>query len=185
MHGYSVMDDGERRKIMDPDVILPMIGLKSGMTFVDVGCGSGFFAIPAARIVGEEGTVHGIDIDGRALEFLRWKASNAGLKVITLQGEAESTLVCRGCADIVFFGICLHDFEDPREVLKNARRMLRPGGAVVDLDYKKVETESGPPMWKRLSEEDATRLIEGADFKIASVEDLSRVLYLIVARKDR
>jgi 2-polyprenyl-3-methyl-5-hydroxy-6-metoxy-1,4-benzoquinol methylase len=87
--GYKGIDEGERRKMMDPNIILPKIGLKPGMTLVDVGCGQGFFAMPAARIAGPKGCVYGIDIDKEALDLLGLKASDTGLNIQILQGEAE------------------------------------------------------------------------------------------------
>jgi ubiquinone/menaquinone biosynthesis C-methylase UbiE len=181
--GYKGIDDGERRKMMDPDIILPRIGLKPGMTLVDVGCGQGFFAIPAARIAGPKGYVYGIDIDKEALDLLGHKASDASLSIQILQGEAEKTIACEGCADIVFFGICLHDFAEPEKVLENAWRMLKPGGLLADIDGKKVESEGESHQGKRLSEKEASKLIEEANFNIESIEGFSDWLYLIRAKK--
>jgi ubiquinone/menaquinone biosynthesis C-methylase UbiE len=183
--GYKGLDDGDRRKMMDPDVILPKIGLKPGMTFVDVGCGQGFFAIPAARIAGPEGRVYGIDIDEEALDLLGRRAVDAGLNINILRGDAEKTIACDGSADIVFLGISLHDFKDPEKVLANAWRMLKPGGILADLDGKKVETEGESPPGKRLSEREASKLIEEANFNIESVEDISSWLYLLLAKKSK
>jgi ubiquinone/menaquinone biosynthesis C-methylase UbiE len=181
--GYKGIDDSDRRKMMDPDVILPKIGLKPGMTLVDIGCGQGFFAIPAARIAGPKGHVYGIDIDEEALDLLCRKAADAGLNIRILRGEAEKTLACEGCADIVFFGISLHDFKEPEKVLENAWRMLKHGGILADLDGKKDETEGESNHGNRLSEKEASKLIEEANFNIESVEDISGWLYLIIAKK--
>jgi ubiquinone/menaquinone biosynthesis C-methylase UbiE len=181
--GYKGISDSDRRKMMDPDIILPKIGLKPGMTMVDVGCGQGYYAITAARIAGPKGRVYGIDIDNEALDLLGRKASDAGLNIKILQSEAERTIACEGCADIVFFGISLHDFEEPEKVLDNAWRMLKPGGILADLDGKKGETESETSLVKRLGEKEASKLIEEAHFNIESVEDISGWLYLILAKK--
>jgi ubiquinone/menaquinone biosynthesis C-methylase UbiE len=181
--GYKGISDGDRRKMMDPDVILPKIGLKPGMTLVDVGCGQGFFALPAARIVGPEGRVYGIDIDEAALDLLSRRASDAGLNINVLRGDAEMTMACEGCADIVFFGISLHDFAEPEIVLDNARRMLKPGGILADLDGKKAEAAGRSHPGERLSDREASKLIEEANFDIVSVEDFSDWLYLILAKK--
>jgi SAM-dependent methyltransferase len=72
-------DDPERRQWQDPDQILTTIGLKPGMVFVDMGCGDGYFALPAARMVGPEGRVYANDIDDGAIERLRQRAAQEGL----------------------------------------------------------------------------------------------------------
>ncbi|WP_424357008.1 class I SAM-dependent methyltransferase [Methanocella sp. MCL-LM] len=181
--GYKGICDSDRRKMMDPHVILPKIGLKPGMTLVDVGCGQGFFALPAARIAGPEGRVYGIDIDAEALDLLSLKASDAGLNINALRGDAGQTVACEGCADIVFFGISLHDFTEPEKVLDNAWRMLKPGGVLADLDGKNAGKDGGSRPGNRLSEKEASQLIEEANFNIVSVEDFSDRFYLILAKK--
>ena len=183
MQGYKGWDESDRKTTMDPDVILPKAGLKPGMTLVDIGCGQGYFAIPAARIAGKKGRVYGIDIDEEALELLGRKASEAGLDIKVITGEGEKTIACEGCADIVFFGICLHDFEAPEKVLANARRMLKPGGTLANLDWKKAEMQGGPPVEARLSERQASKLIADAGLKVQSAEDISGRYYLILAKK--
>jgi ubiquinone/menaquinone biosynthesis C-methylase UbiE len=115
-----------------------------GRTFADIGCGGGFFTLPAARMAGKDGAVYGVDADGEALKELRGKVEKEGLaNVFLFAGDAEGIVPCEGCADIVFFGICLHDFRDPAQVLTNARRILRKGGRLADLDWKKKPRPAG------------------------------------------
>jgi len=121
----SLHDDEERRRWQNPEAILMKTGLRPGSTFIDVGCGEGFFAIPAAKVVGEKGWVYGLDINPKAVSRLKEKASKEKLRNLKLKvGRAEETILCEGCADIAFFGIVLHDFADPVKVLKNSKRML-------------------------------------------------------------
>ncbi|MBI2854845.1 MAG: methyltransferase domain-containing protein [Chloroflexi bacterium] len=177
-------DDPERRKWQNPEALLADIGLKPGMVIADIGCGGGFFALPAARILGEKGQVYGVDIDAGSVSELESLAAKEGLTNIKLTvGKAEQAVLCNSCADVVFFGIDLHDFEDPNQVLRNARKMLRPGGELVDLDWKKEPMPLGPPLQKRFSENDAARLISAAGFKVVNTKDVGPYHYLITARK--
>jgi ubiquinone/menaquinone biosynthesis C-methylase UbiE len=153
------------------------------LTFVDVGCGDGFFALPAARIVGKEGKVYALDFDAAAIFSLKEKASRSNLKNIeTRVGAAEDTVFCESCADIVFFGIVLHDFNDQAKVLKNAVRMIKPSGRLVDLDWKKQSTSFGPPESIRFSETQAAKLIFQAGFKIEQIRDAGLFHYVITAK---
>jgi len=152
------------------------------MTFVDVGCGYGFFAIPAANMVGREGRVIGVDVDQEWLECLRRDSEKEGIgNVETIFGMGEETVVRRGCADMVFFGMVLHDFEDPLKVLANARLMLKPNAVLVDLDWKKEDGEVGPPVAIRLSKEEASAMISQQGFAVFSLSDQGRFHYLILA----
>ncbi|RPJ52788.1 MAG: class I SAM-dependent methyltransferase, partial [Methanobacteriota archaeon] len=156
-------DEADRRTWQNPDVILAGIGVRPGGTFIDIGCGDGYFAIPAAKVVGEQGMVIGIDNDREALARLEERAAAAGLRNVTLaHGDAEETIPCEACADVVFFGICLHDFRDPGQVLANAIRMVKPEGILIDLDWKAEPMELGPPLRIRFPEEKAAGLIRGA-----------------------
>ena len=180
--GFRPFNDPERRKWQDPEKILAEIGVKAGITFADIGCGGGFFALPAARITGEKGKVYGLDVNAGAIAGLKEQAAREGLKNLYLTtGPAEEAVVCRQCADIVFFGMALHDFQDPSKVLANARKTIKPGGRLVDLDWKK-EAGIGPPAHIRFDEAKASRLIEAGGFKIESIKDSGPYHYLITAR---
>ena len=184
-HRWHYVDETERRKWQDPEAILNDIGLKPGLAFMDIGCGEGFFTLPAARLVGTGGKVYGIDVDDLAIEEIRKKASAEGLQNLELKvGAAEDILLCQACADMVFFGIVLHDFQNPARVLENARKMLKPAGRLINLDWKKEPMSFGPPLAKRFDEDTASRLIESAGFKIESVKDSGSYHYLITARPD-
>jgi ubiquinone/menaquinone biosynthesis C-methylase UbiE len=179
----SFHDERERRRWQNPEAILVDIGLRSGFTFVDIGCGDGFFALPAARLVGEKGKVYGLDSDDGAIGRLKGKAIKEDLRNLNLSvGEAEETVLCEACADIVFFGIVLHDFKDPATVLMNAKRMLKPNGRLIDLDWKKEFMKFGPPLQIRFSEDEAVSRIEAAGFRIEAVKKAGPYNYIIIAK---
>jgi ubiquinone/menaquinone biosynthesis C-methylase UbiE len=179
---WHYFDETERRKWQNPEAVLKEIGLKAGMTFMDIGCGNVFFTLPAARLVGPAGTVYGLDTSDSAIAEIGKKAEIEGLKNITLRvGKAEEHLLCHSCADILFFGIVLHDFEDASRALDKAHRMLKPKGWLADLDWKKREMPMGPPVSVRFDEATAARLIESAGFRVNSTKDWGEHNYLILA----
>jgi ubiquinone/menaquinone biosynthesis C-methylase UbiE len=176
-------DETERKNWQNPEEILKAAGVKPGVTFMDIGCGQGFFTLPAARIIGPTGKVYGLDIDDAGIQELGKEAAMEGLNNLELiSGAAEEVQICASCADIVFFGIVLHDFRNPAKVLEKARTMIKPGGRLVNLDWKKVNMGFGPPLAKRFDEETASRLITASGFKIESVNDSGQYHYIITAR---
>lgn len=185
-HRHSPEDEAARRRWQHPESILEGVGLAPGGTFADVGCGDGFFALPAARIVGPRGRVCGIDIDAEALDLLREKAYSEGLdNVILRKGMAEEIVLCDGCADVVFFGIDLHDFVDPVRVLRNAKRMARSTGVVVDVDWKKEPLPLGPPPAKKFSPEHAASLMVEAGLEVRTVAEAGPYHYIVTAMPGR
>ncbi len=179
---WHYIDEKTRTKWQNPEVVLNTIGLKPGFIFVDSGCGDGFFTLPAARLIGPTGKVYGIDTSSQAIDIMRKKAEKEGLINIELiVGKAEEIVPCLGCADVVFLGNVLHDFQNPTQVLSNARKIVKPAGKLVDLDWKKTLTDIGPPPAIRFDEATATYLIESAHFKVDSVSESGPYHYLISA----
>ena len=186
MHHFRSARDEERRKWQDPEAILTDIGLKLGMTLADIGCGGGFFALPAARIVGEGGRLYGLDISPEAIGALEKMAKRERLRnIVTMAGDAAEVPVCRACCDVVFFGIDLHDFARPDRVLRNARKALKADGKLVDVDWKKTGIPFGPPEEIRFSEEKASQIIQEAGFTITAVRNAGPYHYLVEARVAR
>ncbi len=180
-HGGFSLDELTRRSWYNPEAILK--DLNAGMVFADIGCGDGFFSILAAKKVGEKGKVYAVDVDASAIKKLKQKAEHESLKNITAKvGLAEETVFCIGCADFVFYSMVLHDFADPTKVLQNARKMLKPTGRLVDLDWKKKEMPFGPPLKIRFSEEQAAALIREAGFQIVDVKDTGKYHYVVTAK---
>jgi SAM-dependent methyltransferase len=154
------------------------------MFFIDIGCGEGFFSLPAARLAGPGGRIHAIDINPDAVACLREQAAKEGLLNLSVElNEAETAVTCEECADIVFFGNDLHDFSDPAQVIQNARTMLKPGGRLADLDWKNIAMDFGPPLEKRFSPEKASAYITSGGFTIRSTIDTGPYHYLIIAEK--
>src|SRR3972149_5543712 len=89
-HGGFSLDEATRRSWFNPEKVLADAGLGSGMVFVDVGCGDGFFTIVASQLVGEKGMVYAVDIDASAVERLKRRAAEKGLSnVKAVVAEAE------------------------------------------------------------------------------------------------
>ena len=182
-HGGFSLDEATRRSWFNPEKTLKTAGLRSGMVFVDVGCGDDFFTIMAAQVVGAKGMVYAVDADPSAIDRLKRKASDKRLtNVKAVAAEAEETVFCNKCADIVFYSIVLHDFHDPAKVLLNAKQMLKHTGRLVNLDWKKKQMVHGPPFQIRFSKEQAQTLIRNAGFTVESAHVVGKDHYVIVAK---
>jgi ubiquinone/menaquinone biosynthesis C-methylase UbiE len=168
-HGGFNLDEATRRSWYNPEAVLA--GLHEGMTFVDIGCGDGFFSLLAAKKVGVNGRVYAVDVDASGVEKLQNQADALKLtNIVAAIGRAEDTIFCEGCADIVFYSMDLHDFEDPTKVLENALKMINPTGKVLDLDWKKHEMPFGPPKAIRFSEEQVSQLFRAVGFCVEFAE---------------
>ena len=184
-HGWTKdYNHAERLLWQNTDQILSDIGLKPGDTMVDIGCGDGFFSLPAAKLVGRDGLIYAIDASDEAIAQLKTKASGLDLANIrAVVADAEKFTACRHCADIILMANVLHDFENPLKVLANARELLKPEGTVVDLDWKKEPRQQhGPPLEKRLSQDEASAILNQAEFKVTNNILSGPFHYLLLAR---
>jgi len=113
-------------------------GLEPGMRVLDVGSGSGDIALLAAELVGPQGEVVGVDVDGAALEIARGRAQSLGLRYVTfVEGDAR-TAELGGGFDAAVGRLVLMYWGDLTEALRQIAAHVRPGGLVVfqelDLD---------------------------------------------------
>lgn len=119
---------GLRERFKDPESLLLQQELKEGQTVVDYGCGIGSYTLPAARIVGKDGTVYAIDINPLALRKVRKRAKRAGYSNIhTIQTHTPTGLPAQ-CVDAVLLYDVLHSVSDPAALLAELHRILKPGG---------------------------------------------------------
>lgn len=110
---------------------LRSLGLKKGDNVLDFGTGTGIYAIASARVVGEEGTVHAVDLHPTSLEMLERKAADHGIKNIdTIYSDLE-TGIGRGTVDMVMFYDIIKGADRTRDLMKEAHRVLRKSGILL------------------------------------------------------
>ncbi len=118
---YGLFRDAERP--------LRDAGLKPGMQVLEVGCGPGFFTLPAARIVGETGSVFAIDLNRHAVEHVRRKIAQArATNVQVARADASSTDFTDGSFDLAFLFGLRRTVGGIAAVLDEMHRVLRPDG---------------------------------------------------------
>lgn len=172
----------ERKKAIDPEKVLRDAGLKEGDFFADIGSGPGFFSIPASKIVGVRGVVFAIDTQKEMLLDLRDR--NPPDNIVLLVSEEDNIPLGDSETDFALMAYMLHETVSMDAFLKEVRRVLRPGGTILVIDWKKQKEEHGPPEEERLTEDQAAANLKSAGFKVASVTSLNPSHYRILARKE-
>jgi len=146
----AVLDAPERRVHQDPVRLWRRVGLKTGDIVVDVGAGSGFYAFPAAAAVGANGHVYAVDTSKELVELIRERAQARQVpNVEPVLSSPARIPIEDATADIALLANVLHGL--PPKTLDEAIRLLRPGGRLVDVDWKKKPTPDGPPVEHRLA----------------------------------
>ena len=125
-----VMESPLRRKFLDPLKTLKRTRIRSGQKVLEVGCGTGFFTIPAAKLVGDEGRVLAIDPHPLAIKQVVKKIRNAGLTNVTLiKADATRVGLASGSIDLVLlFGVIPSPTLPLDLLLPEMHRLLKPEG---------------------------------------------------------
>lgn len=139
--------------LKDPYKQLNAAGLKIDQKVLEVGCGPGFFTIPAARIVGKDGFVYAVDVNPLAIERIKQKIERGGIKnVAPLQKNGSDTGLPDRSIDIAFIFGTLHFSGGLEGVVSEIHSILKPGGI---LAFEK----------SRGSGEELRSVVEGKGFK--------------------
>jgi len=126
----------------DPATNLNKLGLMDGMKVVDLGAGSGFYSLEAAKRVGSTGRVYAVDVQKDLLERLRSVGVAQGLRNIeVIWGNAEKiggTKLREGIADRVIASNVLFQIEKPDDFVLEIKRIVKPAGKVLLVDWSEV-----------------------------------------------
>lgn len=151
----------------DPSSNLAKLGLTEGMKVADIGAGSGFYTLIAAKQVGSTGRVYAVDVQKDLLERIRSTGSTQGFHNIeVVWGNAEKiggskireSLIDRAIASNVLFQI-----EKPDEFVLEIKRILKPGGKVLVVDWSEVSMLGPKTVVSSLK---AQAMFEKAGFKL-------------------
>lgn len=135
---------------LNPKQILTDVNVVPGMNIADFGCGGGYFVIPAAQLVGDQGTVFGVDVLKDALSSLSSKAKIFNLSnIVPVWANVEIYGATRGIhdhkMDMVFLIQLLSQTNKMDEVFKEVDRTLsHDGGKVLVIDWKTRKFVLGP-----------------------------------------
>lgn len=145
------------RTVAKPEDVLRAVGIRAGWKVVDLGCGPGYFLVPAARFVGRTGRAVGVDILTAAVDEAKKRARLAGTAEWTDVFRADltrpaSASVPDDWADLVLLSGILAQ-SDPIAVLREAARVVKPReGRVAAVEWDSVAIPIGPPPEHRVDQ---------------------------------
>ncbi len=174
------------QKFVNPADIIAQSEIDTGHTVVDLGCGGGFYTIPAAKTVGHTGKVYAVDILESKLAVTQSSARQAGLKnIYVVKGDVDKPMVEleEGMADAVIAASIIHQVYSKESLIKNIYRLLKTGGKALAVDWKKEATPLGPPLDTRVSAQELEQLMTKAGFKKEKEIDADSFHYGILFTK--
>ncbi|MGH2514208.1 MAG: class I SAM-dependent methyltransferase [Ktedonobacterales bacterium] len=177
----NVLISDERQAALKPEKLLRSLGLTSGQTIADIGCGPGFFTLPAADIVGPHGLVIAGDVQGEMLSAVRSRVAERDLQNVRVVKTSDTEIpIPPETCDLVLLAFTLDEVSLRSRFLHRAARLTRPGGTIAVLEWEKHETPLGPPLEDRISPEELIADATAAGLKLEEQRALNDDQYLCV-----
>lgn len=172
----------ERAEMLDPFVILSFCPINLHDRVADIGCGPGYFTVPLAKAL-VDGRVYALDIDEEMVAACRERVDQARLgNVETLTCSEFEFPIDKGTLDGVFMAFVVQHAPDKPRLLRAARELLQPRGWCAVLEWYRKETETGPPLERRVDPGDLEDLAREAGFRPRGWRDLNGEHYLMTLR---
>ena len=175
------LDDPKRDAHQKPDEVVAALKLKIGEVIADIGAGSGYFTFRLARQVGDAGRVYAVDVSPDMIVHLNRRIRELKPRnVVTMLCSPADPLL--GDASIDRFFICdtWHHIENHDHYLALLKKMLKPGGQIIMIDYKKTKTPVGPPLEMRIDREDLVKEMGENGFRLEAEHTFLPYQYFLV-----
>ncbi len=177
------------REVYDKrEEILAATGVRPGMAVADVGAGTGLYTRLFAKAVGPKGKVYAVDISKSFIDNILRTAREQGLtNVEGIVNSQTDTKLPAASVDLVFLSDTYHHFERPGPILSSIRRALKPGGALVVIDFRREPGKSSQWVLEhaRVGKDEAAREIEAAGFERVEARDFLNENYFLRFKKTR
>jgi ubiquinone/menaquinone biosynthesis C-methylase UbiE len=179
----SIFDSPGREDRLQINRVMDILGIAPGKTVADIGAGSGWFTVRAAKRMSGRGLVYAVDINPEAIRYVDDRARKEQLQnVKTILGQADNPLLPARSVDAVLLLKTYHEVAQPVALLQNLRAALRPGAkvGVIDRNGNAENHGVGRDVVIREAKQAGYKLIDQYDFVQADKMDY----FLIFAARD-
>jgi ubiquinone/menaquinone biosynthesis C-methylase UbiE len=173
-HGFDdverwerVFDDPERDEWQKPAEVVLFLNLDEGDVVADLGAGTGYFMPYLAPAVGDNGKLLAIDVEPALVEHLAKRAAAQGAtNVDAVLADPDDPKLPASGVDVVLIVDTWHHIDSRLDYLAKLARALKPGGAVVIVDFHEGELPVGPPPGHKLPRESVVAEFEEAGWML-------------------
>ena len=163
----SIFESPGRDERLQISRVMDILSIRSGKSVADIGAGSGWFTVRAAKRVGAGGAVYAVDINPEAVRYISDRAGKEKLaNVKAILSKPDDPLLPKNSVDAVLLLKTYHEVAHPVELLRNLRASLRAGAKVgiIDRDGNGEDHGIGSDVVIREAKEAGYRLMEKYDF---------------------
>lgn len=177
----GALEDPQRDAYQKPHEVLTALNLKPGEVIADIGAGSGYFTFPIAHHLGPEGKVYAVDVSPDMILHLNRRIRDLKTtNVVSVLADPDDPLLPEQSVNRFFICDVWHHIENPSKYLGMIKKMLKPGGQVIMIDFHKKELPFGPPMKMKIAREDLIKQMESNGFRLAKEHSFLPYQYFLV-----
>ena len=176
------LDSPQRKRLLNPAKTLRSLGISAGMIVADIGCGTGFFTIPLASLVGPKGNVFAVDISREMTRDVRKRVAKEGLQNVKTVFSRENNIPLPSkMIDCCLLVSVIHELENKTLFFKELKRLLKEGGKVGIIEWKKIPSPLGPPLRERISPVAMRQMLAENGFAVKKTFSLGAHNYAVTA----
>jgi arsenite methyltransferase len=177
----SMLEDPQRDAYQKPHEVLTTLGIKQGEMIADIGAGSGYFTFRLAHHAGENGKVYAVDVNPDMILHLNRRIRELKARnVVSILAAADDPLLSDHSVNRFFFCDSWHHIRAQTKYLSLVRKMLKPGGEVIMIDFHKRKQPVGPPLPMRIAREDLLQQMESHGFQLKQEHTFLPYQYFLV-----
>ena len=168
---------------VDPNLLVAELPLRPNQTIADIGSGPGYFTVPLAKYL-YDGKVFAIDIQQGMLDIVDREAKAVHVtNVETVLSKETKIPLDDASIDIALLSNVLHEATSPTRLLRETARIVKKGGWIAIMEWRKEEMETGPPLKERIAFKDVEKLLIKLELPIKTRRLIGNTRYLILIEK--
>lgn len=147
---------------VSPSQIINSLAIGNRDVVADFGCGNGAYVFAISRLVGDTGKVYAVDIHTNILDKINREADKMNIiNIDTISSDIEERVqIDSYSCDIVIISNVLSEVDNSENVVKEAKRILKPGGIVLIVDWKNTEHVLSAKRHRTLKVEEIETLLD-------------------------
>ena len=164
----KALEDPKRDAYQKPHEVLKALNLKPGETIADIGAGTGYFTFRLAHHVGDKGKVYAVDVSADMIRHINRRIRETkSTNVVSILADLDDPLLPEPSVNRFFICDVWHHVENQTQYLALMKKMLKPGGEIVMIDFHKKELPFGPPLQMKIAREDLIKQMEANGFRLS------------------